>query len=43
MEVRVVANLASVDIRRATGYNLFGIRKELKIDMGYNPLVVVRL
>ena len=32
MEVRLVASLASVDIRSATGSNLFGIRKEFKVE-----------
>ena len=32
MEVRLVASLASVDIRSPTGSNLFGIRKEFQLE-----------
>ena len=32
LKVRLVASLASVDIRTPTGSNLFGIRKEFKLE-----------
>ena len=33
LEVRLVANLASVDNRSTTGTNVFGIRKEFEVDL----------
>ena len=33
MEVRVVANLASADIRSTTGNNLFNLKKEVSMDI----------
>ena len=42
MEVRLVASLASVDIRTATGSNLFGIRQEFNLDPRDNHLWLLR-
>ena len=42
MEVRLVASLASVDIRSPTGSNLFGIRKEFKLEPLYTNLGILR-
>jgi hypothetical protein len=43
LEVRVVANLASMDIRAATGSNLFGIRKLCKQDIIGKSMAQVKL
>ena len=42
LEVRVVANLASMDIRAATGSNLFGIRRECKQDTTLKSMAHVK-
>ena len=42
MEVRLVASLSEVDIRTATGSNLFGIRKDFKLDTRYTLSVEVK-
>ena len=39
---RLVASLSSVDIRTATGSNLFGIRREFNLDTELSPLEVMR-
>ena len=40
MEVRLVASLSAGDIRTATGSNIFGIRREFKVD--FKPLLDLR-
>ena len=40
MEVRLVASLSAGDIRTATGSNIFGIRREFKVDN--KPLLDMR-
>ena len=42
LEVRLVASLASVDIRSGTGSNLSGIRKEFKLEPLHNNLGLLR-
>ena len=42
LEVRVVASMASMDIRSSTGSNLSGIRRECKEDIGGQPDLVVK-
>ena len=42
LEVRVVANLASVDIRSSTGSNLSGIKRECKEDIDGKPVARVK-
>ena len=37
-----MASLASVDIRSSTGSNLFGIRREFKMDTNDNTLMEMR-
>ena len=42
LEVRLVASLASVDIRSGTGSNLSGIRKEFKLEPLHNNMGLLR-
>ena len=42
LEVRLVANLGSVDIRSPTGSNLSGIRRECKQDIDGKPAATVK-
>ena len=43
LEVRVVANLASVDVRSTTGSNLHGIRRKFQLDSSFEfPVPTVR-
>ena len=42
LEVRVVANIASKDIRSSTGSNLSGIRRECKDDIDGKPDATVK-
>ena len=42
LEVRVVANISSRDIRSSTGSNLSGIRRECKDDIDGKPVTIVK-
>ena len=42
LEVRLVASLASEDIRTATGSNLFGIKQEFNLDPRDNQMWLLR-